>query len=39
MDRLRTLQLYYMGSSSRGALPPKWNGSIFAAIVLRWDFG
>ena len=30
MDRLRTLQLYYMGSSSRGALPPKWNGSIFA---------
>lgn len=30
MERLRTLQLYYLASSSRGALPPKWNGSIFA---------
>ncbi len=29
MQRVRTLHLYYMASSSRGALPPKWNGSIF----------
>jgi len=29
-ERIRNLQLYYMASSSRGALPPKWNGSIFA---------
>ncbi len=29
MERVRTLHLYYMASSSRGALPPKWNGSIF----------
>jgi len=28
--RIRYLQLYYMASSSRGDLPPKWNGSIFA---------
>jgi len=26
---LRTLFLYHMASSSRGAYPPKWNGSIF----------
>ncbi|MBM81237.1 MAG: hypothetical protein CMJ78_11685 [Planctomycetaceae bacterium] len=26
----RTRHLYYMGSSSRGPLPPKWNGSLFA---------
>lgn len=30
MERIRTLQLYCMASSSRGTLPPKWNGSIFA---------
>lgn len=30
MERLRTLQLYYMASSSRGRLPAKYNGSIFA---------
>jgi hypothetical protein len=30
MERVRTLQLYYMASSSRGMLPAKWNGSIFA---------
>jgi len=30
MERVRTLQLYYLASSSRGTLPPKWNGSIFA---------
>ena len=29
-ERQRNLQLYYMASSSRGAVPPKWNGSIFA---------
>lgn len=29
MACLRTLQLYYMASSSRGPLPAKWNGSIF----------
>ena len=29
MERVRTRHLYYMASSSRGALPPKWNGSIF----------
>ncbi len=30
MARLRTLHLYYMASSSRGALPAKWNGSLFS---------
>jgi hypothetical protein len=29
-ERARNLLLYVMGSSSRGALPPKWNGSIFS---------
>ena len=29
LQRVRNLHLYYMASSSRGALPPKWNGSIF----------
>jgi hypothetical protein len=29
MERVRNLHLYYMASSSRGALPPKWNGSLF----------
>jgi hypothetical protein len=29
MERVRSLHLYYMASSSRGSLPPKWNGSIF----------
>ena len=29
MHRMRYLHLYYMASSSRGALPPKWNGSLF----------
>lgn len=28
-ERVRHLHLYYMASSSRGPLPPKWNGSIF----------
>ncbi len=29
MQCVRTLQLYYMASSSRGRLPAKWNGSLF----------
>jgi hypothetical protein len=29
MQQIRYLQLYYMASSSRGTLPPKWNGSLF----------
>ncbi len=28
-ERWRNLHLYYMASSSRGELPPKWNGSLF----------
>ena len=28
-ERSRNLHLYHMGSSSRGELPPKWNGSLF----------
>jgi Domain of unknown function (DUF5703)/Glycosyl hydrolase family 95 catalytic domain/Glycoside hydrolase family 95, C-terminal domain len=29
MQQVRTLHLYYMASTSRGSLPPKWNGSLF----------
>ena len=29
MEAMRTVHLYYAASSSRGSLPPKWNGSIF----------
>ncbi len=29
-QQVRYRHLYYMASSSRGALPPKWNGSLFA---------
>ena len=29
MECVRTLHLYYMASTSRGLLPPKWNGSLF----------
>ena len=29
MERVRTLHMYSMASTSRGALPPKWNGSLF----------
>jgi len=29
MERVRTLHLYNMAATSRGALPPKWNGSLF----------
>lgn len=28
-QRWRDLHLYHMASSSRGELPPKWNGSLF----------
>jgi hypothetical protein len=28
-ERWRNLHLYHMASSSRGELPPKWNGSLF----------
>ena len=28
-QRCRDLHLYHMASSSRGELPPKWNGSLF----------
>lgn len=28
-ERVRTLHLYYMASTSRGTLPPKWNGLLF----------
>ena len=30
MESVRTLQLYYLASTSRGKLPPKWNGSLFS---------
>ena len=30
MESVRTLQLYYLASTSRGTLPPKWNGSLFS---------
>jgi len=39
MERLRTLQLYYMASSSRGRLPAKWNGSIFTVDGDRREWG
>jgi len=29
MERVRTLHLYNMASTSRGRFPPKWNGSLF----------
>jgi len=29
VERWRNLHLYHMASSSRGELPPKWNGSLF----------
>ncbi|MHB8973019.1 MAG: glycosyl hydrolase family 95 catalytic domain-containing protein [Pirellulaceae bacterium] len=30
MERVRNLFVYLMASTSRGALPPKWNGSLFS---------
>jgi hypothetical protein len=29
MEQIRSRHLYYMASTSRGKLPPKWNGSVF----------
>lgn len=29
MERVRNLHLYYMASTSRGVLPPRWNGLLF----------
>jgi hypothetical protein len=29
MSRVRTLHLYYLGSTGRGKLPAKWNGLLF----------
>jgi hypothetical protein len=36
--RWRELHLYHMASSSRGELPPKWNGSLFVTTgdARRW---
>ena len=39
MNRLRTLHLYYMASSSRGKFPAKWNGSLFSVNGDRRDWG
>ena len=39
MNRLRTLHLYYMASSSRGTLPAKWNGSLFSVNGDRREWG
>ncbi len=39
MQRVRYLHLYYMASSSRGALPPKWNGSLFLTDVEARSWG
>jgi hypothetical protein len=37
-QRWRDLHLYHLASSSRGELPPKWNGSIFltSGDARRW---
>ena len=29
LEHLRDLHLYHLGSTSRGPVPPKWNGSLF----------
>jgi hypothetical protein len=39
MARARDLHLYYMAASSRGALPPKWNGSVFLTTGDKRDWG
>ncbi len=39
MQRVRSLHLYYMASTSRGLLPPKWNGSLFAVDGDRRKWG
>ncbi len=38
-QRVRYRHLYYMASSSRGALPPKWNGSLFATAGDKRQWG
>jgi len=39
MQQVRTIFLYNMASSSRGELPPKWNGSIFSVAGDTRDWG
>ena len=39
MNRIRTLHLYYMASTSRGQLPAKWNASLFAVDGDRRNWG
>ncbi|MFM8285228.1 MAG: DUF5703 domain-containing protein, partial [Planctomycetaceae bacterium] len=38
-QRWRDLHLYHMASSSRGELPPKWNGSLFVTSGDKRDWG
>lgn len=38
-QRVRYRHLYYMASSSRGLLPPKWNGSLFATAGDEREWG
>lgn len=38
-ERCRALHLYHMASSSRGGLPPKWNGSLFGTTGDRRGWG
>lgn len=38
-QRWRDLHLYHMASSSRGKLPPKWNGSLFVTTGDKRDWG
>jgi hypothetical protein len=38
-QRWRDLHLYHMASSSRGELPPKWNGSLFVTTGDKRDWG
>jgi hypothetical protein len=38
-ERCRDLLLYHMASSSRGGLPPKWNGSLFVTTGDRRGWG
>jgi len=39
MERLRNVQLYCMASTSRGPLPPKFNGMLFTTEGDRRDWG
>lgn len=38
-QRWRDLHLYHMASSSRGELPPKWNGSLFGTTGDQREWG